>query len=145
MDFDIESTVRPELSTRASAPSSIHAIKRSEGFFWTEKPVLSAEISDVTYDFNNMQKKSNPTEMNSAVLENYSHIPQTVIRTLPYTEESSSFFDFGGSISAGLIVEVGVGIPIPLPLPSRIEIDLALEVTKTKAFESGECLGINLI
>ena len=139
-DFDIDSTIRPEVSTRASAPSAIYAIKRSEGFFWTEKPVLSAEISDVTYDFNNMEKKINPIEMNSAVLENYSHIPQTVIRTLSYTEESSSSFDFGSSVSVGLTVEVGIGIPIPLPLPTRIEIDVAVEVIKTEAFEVGGCL-----
>ena len=138
-DFDIKSNVQKDISTRHSAPADIYAIKRSEGFYWTEKPIISTQISDVTYDFNNMEKKASPAKMNSAVLENYSHIPQTVTRTISYTEERSFNFDFGGEVSVGLTVEVGVGIPIPFPAPSKLEIDVAVTVTTTAAFEAGEC------
>ena len=139
-NFDIKNADHQDIIKANSAPSPIHAIKRSDGFFWTEKPVLSVKISDVTYDLNNMEKKANPTELNSALLENYSHIPQTVSRTLSYTEESSSNFDFGASVEIGLTVEVGVGIPIPIPVaPTKIQIDVAVTVMSTASFVVGEC------
>ena len=81
LNYDLLSTTLPSISTKLTSPTQIYAIKKSEGFFHTEKPVTSTLISDVMYDFNNMEKKAEPTEMNSAVLENYSHIPQTVTRT----------------------------------------------------------------
>ena len=138
LNYDLLSTTLPSISTKLTSPTQIYAIKKSEGFFHTEKPVTSTLISDVMYDFNNMEKKAEPTEMNSAVLENYSHIPQTVTRTISYTEERAFSFDFGTSISVGISVEVGVGIPIPV-ISSEINIDVAVTVTATTGFEIGEC------
>ena len=61
-------------------PLDIYAIKRSEGFFWTEKPVISTKISEITYDLENMEKSADPVEMNTATLENYSHIKIYLIK-----------------------------------------------------------------
>ena len=138
-DFDLNSATQPQLSTRKLAPVGIYAIKRSEGFFWTEKPVLSAQISDVIYDFNNMEKKASPTKMNSAYLENFSHIPQTVSRTISYTDEHSYSFDSGSSVAAGTTVEVGIGIPIPIGpgISSQLNVDSSVTVTATGGYEEG--------
>ena len=101
-------------------PLEIYAIKRSEGFYWTEKPVISTKISEITYDLENMEKTADPVEMNTATLENYSHIPQTVTRTISYTEEKTFSFDMGASVESGLSVEVEVGFSIPTPIPARV-------------------------
>lgn len=136
INFDINNSAKPSISTKGDV-TPIYSIKRSESFFWTEKPVLKTQISDVTYDFNNMAKKADATEMNSAVLENFSHIPQTITRTISYNEETSSTFSFGTELEVGLTVEVGIGIPIPI-IKSEINIDVAVTVTKTNAFEVGK-------
>ena len=135
-NYDLKSTKLPSIATKNYEPSQIYAIKRSAGFLVTEKPVLSTVLADVMYDFNNMEKKAEPTEMNSALLENYSHIPQTVVRTISYTEERASSFDFGTSVEAGVAVEVGLGIPIPI-IASKIDINVAVTVTATAGFEAG--------
>ena len=137
LNFHLQNTVQQTISTFKSAPHDIYAIKRSEGSFRTEKPILSTQISDVLYDFNNMEKNADPTEMNSAQIENYSHIPQMVTRTLSYTEESVFSFDFGTSVELGLTVEVGVGIPIPI-IKSKINIDVAVTTTIKTNFETGK-------
>ena len=118
-------------------PSVTYAINRSSGNFWTEKPILYTTISDVAYDFNNMEMKANPTELNSAFLENYSHIPQTVTRTLSYTDETSSHFDMGTTIEEGLNVEVEVSIVIP-KIEWQIDIGTAVSTSTSEGWENGK-------
>ena len=122
-------------------PSVTYAINRSSGNFWTEKPILYTTIGDVTYDFNNMAVKANPTELNSAFLENYSHIPQTVTRTLSYTDEKSFEFDMGHSIAEGINVEVEISIEIPIPsttITLEIGIETAVSYSTSTSWENGK-------
>ena len=87
-----------------------------------------------------MEKKADPVEMNTATLENYSHIPQTVTRTISYTDEKSFFFDMGASVEVGLNVEVEIGFSIPTPIPGlsvNLEIGVEVSVVKTEGFTSG--------
>ena len=67
-------------SFQYSKPIGIFAIKKSEGHYWTEKPILRTEISDIIYDFTNMNKKTSASRIDQVELENYSHIPQVVTR-----------------------------------------------------------------
>ena len=84
-NYDFKTEKWTEFEIKSTKPSDTFAIKKEKGNYWTEKPILSTSISDITYDFKNMVKKANPTKLNSAVLENYSHIPQVVTRTLSYS------------------------------------------------------------
>ena len=137
-NFDFKALGKNIMKTN---PLDIYAIKRSEGFFWTEKPVISTKISEITYDLENMEKSADPVEMNTAVLENYSHIPQTVTRTISYTEEKTFSFDMGGSVESGLTVEVELGFSIPTPVPGvQVKTDIGVEVSvvSTEGFTSGK-------
>ena len=84
-----------------------------------------------------MAVKANPTELNSASLENYSHIPQTVTRTLSYTDERSFEFDMGQSVTSGFNVDVEVEIQIPT-ISTQIDINTAVSTSFSKGWENGK-------
>ena len=137
MNWDNKNTKHMSIKVFRNNPPVTYAVNRASGNFWTEKPILYTTIDDVTYDFNNMEVKANPTELNSAFLENYSHIPQTVTRTLSYTEESAFEFDMGENVEVGLNVEVAVEITIP-KIEIKIGVDTAVSTSYHDGWENGK-------
>lgn len=102
------------IRSHSGYPGTPFFLKKSAIKYYSEKPVSKIVVTDITYDFDNVNKLPvKPAEIVPTIVRNPTDVPQQGTRTIKYTNSKSSTFTFSESIEYGISTTVEIGVPIP--------------------------------
>ena len=83
-------------------PYQTWLLKKDAVAFWVEKPIDRIETSDIRFDLDKMERKSEPVKIYPTFVINNSQVAQTLTRSIEYSWSLSEFYETSKMMQLGV-------------------------------------------
>ena len=139
-------------NSKKSILSPIHIFKTNKINYFTEKPISRILVTNIKYDTDKATyEKSPPENLQTMSVENHSHIPQNVAKTIEYTTTKSKSHSFGSSIAFGTSMKIfskelkpGGGVKVEVNIEKSINMEFSESHGEEEVTEETDSIEIGM-